>query len=172
MGFLVTIIITIVIFGLSVIFLRNLFSGAKEISYELDLRTQQQLENLLSQGQKVAVAFNRRTISQGESGLFGLGIYNIAGREGLFKVNVSSGKDPASGQEVIPVSNILYNNELQIKNNDQDSTGILVIVPEGTRRGTYVHDVVVKCIIPNSADIPCDAQQPVYGWIKIYTEVN
>jgi len=171
LGFLVTIIITIVIFGFSIIFLKNLFTGATEISYELDTRTQQQIESLLSQGQKVAVPFNRREIRVGESGMFGVGIYNIAGANAIFKLNVSGGKDPKTGLEVLPVSNVLYTDTLEIKNNEQDSSGILVAIPDGTRRGTYVLDVVVKCEKAPPLSGACNAQEPVYGWLKIYAEV-
>ncbi|MEM3127044.1 MAG: hypothetical protein QW331_03175 [Candidatus Woesearchaeota archaeon] len=172
-GFLVTIILTIVIFSLSIVFLRRTFTQATELSTELDSKTQQQIESLLVQGQKVAVPFHRKQIDVGGTGLYGLGIYNKAGENAKFKIEVTDGKDPTTTPpNIISKESVLYTQEIEIENNEQESLGILVKIPPGTPRGTYVFDVIVKCsFYPSEAGCDPPANN-IYGIVKLYAEVR
>jgi hypothetical protein len=75
---IVTLIITILLLGLSLYLLGIIGSGVESIGEDLDRRTADQIEYLIAQeNQIVAVPYNVKTAQLGSYTLFGMGIRNL-----------------------------------------------------------------------------------------------
>ncbi|MEM4282554.1 MAG: hypothetical protein QW559_00715 [Candidatus Woesearchaeota archaeon] len=88
MTFIVLLIISIVIFGSSMVVLRNIFFKAKETQTVLDEKTEQELESLISAGEIVAVLPAQKKLGIKDSAVFGIGVQNILLDEQNFYVMV------------------------------------------------------------------------------------
>ena len=164
-NFLIIVIISIVILVMGVAFFRTLLKGAQDIKENYDQRTEEELENLLTQGERVAIPFPRQDARKGDTIVFGLGIYNAIGHNWDFKVNVQcstafDGKTelPTACSDVFGVGKdgeIIYNtNDLPIKNNERHKMPIAIYFPGSAEVGTYIFNVCV--CQQETAPVDCD----------------
>ena len=166
-NFLVILIICIVIFGSSLYILRKFFTHADTLRNTYDERTEKQIEALLDDGSKVAIPFDKKTISNGEFKTFGFGVLNIINlqAENSFEISIKfnkaydrddtficddSGPCPPNG---IDPDNWLTSSKVDgtsdgltftesIKNNEQKKF-LLGVEPSGAKQGTYIFDLMV-----------------------------
>jgi len=150
---LVIIIISLVILGAGVAFLYNFVGGAEKIKAELDVRTEAELERLLTdQGKKVALARNTVTLNSGDNHVFGLGILNLNaqeyGKEFSISVTHSKSADEQDQKLIYDASSwLLYNTEtIKIMENDHHTEPILVSVPKDAPKGTHIFNVEVTSL--------------------------
>lgn len=153
MGFLVTIIISIVLLALGILFLRQLVTGAEEIKLDLDQQTESQLASLLDQGQQIAIPFNTQTIRRGNSHIFGIGILNIQ-EQGIFELSVTLSKAVDTANNEFPAQTIRNLNipawlrydasGFQLNKNERQSIPLLIQIPTNAPSGTYIFNVQVK----------------------------
>jgi len=144
---LVAIIISLVILGLGVSFLFKLMDKAEYIYEDLDERTNQELDRLISMGQKVSLPYNKVNLYGGEVHIFGLGIKNIA-YEDKFKISVDPSKfiDKENNEIVIDSTKWFkyipgpYN----LKENEHEKVLLGVSIPKETPKGRYTFDVKIN----------------------------
>jgi hypothetical protein len=76
-GFIVTLILTVVVFTGSLYFLRQFYTSTTEFEEQIGRDTEAQIRSLVSQGKIVAVPINRATAPRGQAATFWLGISNV-----------------------------------------------------------------------------------------------
>ncbi|MBW2989624.1 hypothetical protein KY358_04885 [Candidatus Woesearchaeota archaeon] len=167
-NFIVILIICIVVFTFSIYILRRMFSHAETIKMTYDERAEKEIERLLDDGSRVAVPFDTKSIFNGDSGTFGLGVLNILGTSSsnTFQINISfnkafgrdndllcslSNKDtslcgnPESWLQSSSGGNIgyglLFNRS--IRNNEQEKF-LLGVGVKNAPSGTYIFDLDVR----------------------------
>lgn len=148
---LVVIILSIFLLIMGVAFFRNLLTGADKIKKSYDQRTAEELENLLTQGERVAIPFTRKDIRKGNTIVFGLGIYNMLGHNSYFKVDVQCSTAFVGTTEYSYYcnlftggNNLLYNQmDLEIKNNKRHKMPIVITIPSSAQVATYIFNVCV-----------------------------
>lgn len=157
LNFIVILIMSIIIFVGALYITVKFMNQANERKNQLDQDTEQQIENLIADGSKVAIAFETKEIKRGHSDVFGLGIQNINRRAWTFFIDISF--NTSYGIDYLPLeSDYDYINTHWIFNdtrkfvidpNDHLSIPLLVRAAsqmsrtKGTERGTYVFDVCV-----------------------------
>ncbi|MBW2986795.1 hypothetical protein KY333_05485 [Candidatus Woesearchaeota archaeon] len=168
---IVLIIITIVIFIGSMFFLKQFFTGAEEIKGEIERSTQDQIESLLRSGDLVAIPLNKKTISKGNGGIFGLGIRNV-GADKSFTVaaNFHKAFEPDGKTEILEADPffigenwMLYSEgPYRLKSNELKLIPISVTVNNAmdyssasTKPGTYVFNV---CVFKGTDLYDCDVE--------------
>ncbi|MBI4151471.1 hypothetical protein HY496_00745 [Candidatus Woesearchaeota archaeon] len=153
---LVVIIISLVVLAGGITILFQFVSDAEKFEEDLDVRTEAEIQRLLSQeGRQVALPVSKATISRGEHRLFGLGILNTItnpdGNKETFVVLVNPAtylppqSDPEAAGDPEFGSWVLYNPE-PVSLGEQESTSveILIDVPRTAASGTYLFDVTVQ----------------------------
>ena len=100
-GIIVLLILSILIFSLSIYFLFKWFSGAEQLKAEIDRQTQEQIISALKTGnQLVAIPMAIQSVKRGSPATFGAGVRNI-GAQNDFSAAVSfSGAYTPDGREI------------------------------------------------------------------------
>jgi hypothetical protein len=145
---LVIIIISLVVLGGGIALLYRFIAGAEELQATLDERTEEQLQSLLiDEGQQVALSRHTVKVRGEGEGILGIGVLNT-GEEDSFTIEVQGPRYlNAHGGQPSPQTTptVLYNTEsFSLKQHAFKVEPILIKVPTGTPRGTYVFDVKVK----------------------------
>jgi len=100
-GMVVTLILTILIFSLSVYFLFNWFGKAKELQAEIDRQTKEQIMTALTAGnQLVAIPIAIQQTKRGSWAAFGVGVRNIASETQFSMSTRFSGAYTPDGREI------------------------------------------------------------------------
>jgi hypothetical protein len=81
MSFLVMLIIAIVIFVLSLVFLGDFFDQSVKLKTSLDQQTRAQIESMLKGNERVAIPLDTKKIKRGDSTNYGVGIRNTLSKE-------------------------------------------------------------------------------------------
>ena len=153
-NFLVTLLITIVIFGMGVSFIYNLSGKANDLTQISEEELDSRITDLLCSGsQKVCVGTNRKTIRRGETDIFGLEILNILENGANFKVNITKADPKGYKKDNTEISGgdpdiqwIPHSRPLFIKKNEKYDVGIGVQVPNDAVSGTYILNVDVQYV--------------------------
>lgn len=145
---LVIIIISLVILSAGITLIYQFISGAEEVKAQLDQKTQDELDRLLTaQGKKVALPLHVATIRRGESHVFGIGILNTFDENKNFFVSINlqkaadeTGQDMTAQFDVNEIKNwVLYNSAaIMIESNADHKEALLVQVPKGAVKGQYI----------------------------------
>ncbi len=163
-GLIVIIILSIVIFSLSIYFTFKWFGEAETLKAEIDKQTQEQITDALKTGNKlVAIPLAIQEVKRGKSANFGVGIRNIGvDRQFSFAVAFSGAYTP-DGKE-IPVSVDYINsnwlgafsamNVGNVRRNEQKIMPFLIRADLNTGAGTtskgdYIFNV---CVYPAPLD--------------------
>lgn len=188
---LIVVILSIAILVMGIVFFNKFLTGAEKIRKGYDQRTAEELENLLVQGEKVAIPFPKQDARKGDTVIFGLGIYNSMKDEPSyeFRVNVQCStafKEKTEHSEYCTSyfsggDNIVYNqNDLTIKNNERHKMPIAITFPKNVEEGTYIFNVCVcygaaagTCqgsdTCKKDPDFPTNLHDPVH---KMYVTVG
>ncbi len=159
-NFLVTLIITIVVFVLAISFAYNFFSKSSVLTASIDQQTTAALRSMImDQGMKVAV-YPTQIEYKGKQEVMGIGILNILGAQTDFIITVQCKTCIGTGCSCSSMKAV-YNNKLTIPNN-KDDVAVLVIKSNGANPGTYIFDVTVT--YPGSSD-------PYGGLQKVYVKI-
>jgi hypothetical protein len=143
-NFLVIIIFSLGILGLSVALFNKFFRGAQDIQENYDKQTEEEMEKLLLAGKKVAIPFIRKEVQPGESAVFGLGILSVRSAATTYYITVDCAKafDPSGGFLACNLWQTAVNNPL-LQNNEQAKIPIVIPTEHHTQRGTYIFNVAV-----------------------------
>ncbi len=185
-GTVVMLLISVLIFSMSIYFVFKWFGGAEELKTEIDRQTQEQIVSVLKSGNTlVAIPIAIQETGRGKPVTFGMGVRNVAeGKDFSASVSFSGAYDPRGNP--IPV-NVDYVEDTWLGNfnvidtfflqrNEQKliplplraSTNIAEGIP--TPKGDYVFNVCVypAPLTPNGQPpAPCSPGQP-FG--AFYTE--
>jgi len=147
-NFLVTIIIALVIFAFGIKFIYDIASQATELEGLTTEDLDERIGQLLCEStDRVCIGIDRRTIENGDFGVFGLKIINVQESRNFHVEAIPSGHTVNNG----PIS-ILTGNELLVKlrkdlfigRNQEETVGIGIEVPRGAEAGTYIINVQVQ----------------------------
>jgi hypothetical protein len=189
-NFIVILILSLVIFAGGIYFTNKFFRLANDYKGEIDKDTEEQIQNLLADGSKVAIPMEKKVVRRGTYAMFALGVNNIQRTTQVFHVNMTfSSAYAANGSEIDPdgyydVRGYINTHWIftglgshPISPNGHLSLPIMVnvmgnIAPElGTKKGTYVFDV---CVCKETVCDVCAPGTPYLydGYVhKIYVEV-
>ena len=93
-SFLVILIICIATLSFSIYIVRKFFTHAENLRMTYDERTEREIEQLLDDGSRIAIPFDKKEIGNGEFKTFGIGILNTLniGMENKFRITVGFNK--------------------------------------------------------------------------------
>jgi len=161
-NFIVMLILAVVVFSFGLIFVRQLFSEAEGIKEQLDRDTEQQIEQLLDRGQRVAFPISSRDVNAGQSAIFGLGILNVLDQETTFEINLecTTGVDRRDNTVPCGVEKITFDiDPITLEKNAKEVIPIVVRPPSGASKGdTYIFTVTVY----NGNDIYGGSPKQIY----------
>jgi hypothetical protein len=188
-GFMVMLIIAIVVFLLSLVFLGEFFEQATKMKETLDQQTRRGIEYLLSQDARVAVPFDNMRVKAGEPTNFGVGIRNEVATEPYFRIEIDSsnkyietvGQDQneyilscsgnicsivdhpsLTGPDTEVIVYRIGRETLEIENHKQDIVTIALTPKKKAPRGHYVFNLKV-CSGPNANSVNQCGYDTLYG---------
>jgi hypothetical protein len=156
--FAVILIMTILVLGLSLIFLRNVFTGANEIQQGLERQTEAEIEKLIEEeGALVAIPFSSATLEFGERKLFGIGIRNVLPQKQHLQVTVQYATALINGELRTGDAKelqerwvgALARQVVEVDKRDHVATKVYLKAPSGISRGLYYFNVCVT-LVPDS----------------------
>ncbi len=167
-NFIVILILSIVIFGFGIVFLRNMFIEIGTIKQVTDEDFKANIENLLcDSSERICIGTNRREIRRNKVGFFTLGIRNTYPENKNFYINVEQDEDFGDAD----LSTLIHNQgKISLNPNEHEQVGIAVGVQGSAGKGTYVLNVYVCIDEDSSCEEDSDKR---YGTTKkIYVVVN
>ncbi|MBS3176826.1 hypothetical protein J4457_06350 [Candidatus Woesearchaeota archaeon] len=194
-NFIVTFIIAVVIFSLSLYFAVNFFRGAEEIRGSIDAETEGKIQDLLAQsGTLVAFPLNKKAGNIDDNVIYGMGILNLAERgEVSFYVKIEPHKyiDELGREDEIELAGIQYHATMLTwlkysegpyvtEYNDYSTVPILLQLKENmgetqgrvipTKKGTYIFNVCVFNGEPIGDQGPKVCNNAILGDQQLYTQ--
>lgn len=154
-SFAVILIITLLIFGLGLLFLKNMYTTTKNIQEGFERQTDIEIERLLTdEGSLVAIPFSTAKLKKGESRLFGIGIRNVLKQKQNFQVTIQYdtslvNKQLVVGDEIAMQRKWLKGLDrtvLTIAPNKFKTTKIFLTVPPESQKGTFYFNVCVNLV--------------------------
>tara|TARA_B100001971_G_C18202812_1_gene545691 strand:- start:69 stop:626 length:558 start_codon:yes stop_codon:yes gene_type:complete len=174
-NFLVVIILGIAMLVMGVVFVRKMFTGASDIKANLDKQTEEELENLMTSGERVAIPYTKKEVRAGKTVIFGLGILNVLGEDSNFVIDIECGGTVPDTLSCMPVNDIVHPfmiNDLSVENNDQHKMPIAIKAPSD--KGTYIIDIRICNYIAGDPVPTCTTSVEYYDGSlhKIYVKVS
>ncbi len=175
----VIMIVGIVIVGLGLSLFFGWIGSVEDFKDQIDSQTQQQIEALLSQGQKVAVPFALQHAAPGKTASFGLGVRNNWEADGTqdFILKVSTDSYADRNKQEQPYENwqqwtIQYSQEaFTLSKGNTASKLILITLPKDASTGTYIFNAQVCTTAATGMTSPaCPEGYAAYGLAKLYVE--
>lgn len=157
-NFLIVVILSIALLFMGVIFFNKILKGATDIKESYDQRTEEELEALMLQGERVAIPFVKKETRKGGKVIFGLGIYNTKddATSYNFRVDIQCstafvGTEPknycdsyfSGGDNIIYYTKDPNTDDITIKNNERHKMPIAITFPTNAEVATYVFNVCV-----------------------------
>ncbi len=154
-NFLVILIIAIVVFGFGIYLVFKFFGAAPDITEGISSQLQQEINQMLSQGEKVALPINQQTVQDGKGYTFWLGISNMLNNAETNSFTISANLNKfIAPDDTVYTSGTIFNNakaklniiyvlSYVLKNGGQKSIPIAVSVLRGAPSGNYIIDVLV-----------------------------
>ncbi len=172
LNFIVTLIISIIIFGFGVRFIYNLYDKATDLQSLTLSELDEKIGSLICEGSdRVCIGEDRKTIPRKKFAVFGLKLINVLDDQKEFLVEI---KPPSSNllgykkdkTEITNIENPLVvipqSRPVTIEKNEERNLGIGIQVPASAVPGTYIFNVNIT--------IPSDAV--TYAQIqKLYVDV-
>jgi len=163
--FIVTLILSVVILGSSLILVNMFFGEAGKIKASIDAQTESQIMSMLAGGAKVAVPVNRVEAKIGKLATFGVGILNVlrTGASNDFEIEAGNCTGGVAGaRRSFPPIETTREQTVTVKSNEQKIFLVAYEIPDDVS-GTYICNIYVKIKATNQ-----DYAEPVYkAYIKI-----
>jgi hypothetical protein len=180
-NFIVVLVLSAVLMVGGFILMKNVFTKTTEIRATLDQQTENEIENMLSSGSKVAIPFSTKEAEKGKLVTFGIGILNIlpenvgSSNENKFKVSIqfkeAFDKTKKSITDVAknipnkpPESWLQYSTDHVIKKNENKKLAVGIKIPKEAPSGDYIFNVEITYNDP--AAPPSDPQWKSYDSIR------
>lgn len=155
-NFLVILIIAIVVFGFGIYLTFKFFGSAQELPGAISAQLQQEINQMLSHGEKVALPINQQTIPVKKSYTFWLGLSNMLNNAETNSFTISANLNKfISPDDTVYTSVdsefdaadinlvVTYINSYILENGAQKSIPIAVSVLKDAPSGNYIIDVAV-----------------------------
>lgn len=153
-NFIVMFVLAIVLFGVGIKFVTDIFLKAEEYQATIDQQTQSEIERIIDPNTPVGMPINSIDLGRGENGIVGIGILNLRGSSGKFTVavecdaavdysgNVICDDSFGSGQACTDCDAWAFEpEEMYLDNNEKGVGGIFISVPKDAVSGTYIYNV-------------------------------
>lgn len=184
-NFIVIFILAMVMFGVGLYIMRQVFGEAVDMKEKIDESTRQQIENMLSQGTaKVIIPFQSIKVKAGKNDIVGIGIRNDLASAKNFYISTQCDAAYTSTDERIcdadcgPLCDSwigdTFDGPYLIEKNDRKIGQIMITVPKTVEKpGTYVFNAKV-CHYPTTGAPPSSClQEDQYDTTKkFYIEVS
>ncbi|MDD5086614.1 MAG: hypothetical protein PHV16_02585 [Candidatus Nanoarchaeia archaeon] len=175
-NFIVILILSIVIFGFGIVFLRNMMIEVDKIRDITEEDFNHHIENILcDSSEMLCIGTNKKEIRRNKVGFFTLGIRNTYTENKNFYIGLEQDKSEDEFPKTDLEFMISNDGNVNLNANEHKQIGIAIGVPGGAEKGTYVINVFV-CRDVSYCDIDDykDPDQNIkYGKIKkIYVVVN
>ena len=150
MGFIVTVLLSIVVLGFGIAFVYNMYNGNKDLPKTLDKQISEEIYNSLSMGMRCYTPNANIKIERrrgGNSGkMFGIGVMNTIPGNKYFHVDykISSFVNDAGQSTPVPADKFIVRfpePNAQILNNEKKVFSLLFIVKPDTPSGSYFIDI-------------------------------
>lgn len=149
-NFIVVLIISIVLFGLGVKFIRDIALQATDITKMTIEEVDRRIDNLICEGTaRVCLGTDSKIINRGKTGFFGVKIMNVLSSQN-FDIIVSRPMPLgiAKNQKEIFKDDFVWipkdGRSVFIKQNEEKLIGIAIQVPSNAVSGTYIFDVNIQ----------------------------
>lgn len=146
-NFLVIIILMILVVGFFFILFYSFMGQSEEAKATLDKRFVNELQNIVSEGKKVAVYPENIEIGAGKSKAVGVGISNELGSDTEFHITAACDSiiDEANQIKPCPQDKIsLLSQNAVLKSNEQKILPVVIGVKKDADSGTYIINIEVK----------------------------
>lgn len=144
-NFLVMIIIVIIVVGLFFILFYKFMGESEEASAKLEMRYVNEIQRLVSGGEKVAVYPKNIEIGAGKAKAVGVGILNELGKETSFAINAECNATIINDviSECDPAMVSLVSKETALENNAQEIIPVVISINNDADYGTYIINIEV-----------------------------
>ena len=172
LNFLVIIILSIVIFSLSLVFLVNLFKSPEQALAQITANTESQIFATLFEGKKTQVYPSSLTIRTGKSETIGIGIQNIVGNDNKFFIQLTDGKTP-SGQ-ILKNQSYQYQEIVQVDTNNAKIVPVLIKIGKNQELNKQGERYILNAYIYQCNVLDCSnpLSNSVYGTHQIKITVE
>lgn len=169
-NFFVVIVLSMALFGLGIVFIKNLGSQATSLKDITIAELDERIGDLVCEGSdRVCIGGNRKTIVRGNFDVFGVRIFNILDSQ---KFDILVARPSPSGYTIdnkeIQKDNLIVYPESRtdesIKKNEERKLAIAVQVPADAVPGTYIFNVEIRTYIGGNYGLYSPIQ-------KLYVEV-
>ena len=182
-GFLVILILSLVIFGIGIMLVSQIFTSAETLKQNLDEQTAAEIRNTLKDNSLVSLPFNRLEIKRKAYDVTGIGILNKLGSTKLFYVSVECNAALGKGDVVLCDEDggkmcdgegapgcglwVTADSEgVSLDHNEDTVSDMFIHIPADAPSGNYVFNVKV-CY-----ERSCKEQGQLYGTLKkLYVNV-
>ena len=161
-GFLVKLILAIVVFGMGMVIVRNIFSmaGSGDMTRSVDDEVERQIKVLMHSGERIIVFPEEIETRPNRAAIFGLGILNVLDKPGEIEFNIEvechEFVNRRSGTRT-SCSDLGYDVEswtfqtfqpvfLRRVNKENEAVVSIPVVPSVNTQGTYVYNVRVTYV--------------------------
>lgn len=150
-NFIVTLILALVIFSFSILFVQKFFVGAGDIQESLDSQTREELQSrLFASSEEVIIFPSSLTIKPREGKFFGVGVLNLGG-ETIIDVSAvfskcfdERGKELSDQGKCLENINVIGDPQKKILANDREIFEKLVTIARSAPSGIYAITVQVN----------------------------
>lgn len=155
-NFIVVIIFVIIVIGLFFLLFYSFIGQSESAKAALDKNYVNEVQRLVSEGEKVAVYPQNIETQAGKSTAVGVGILNKLGTNATFQINaecnatISSEKIIGNCPTPLPVS--FAKQDVFLENNEQKIVPLVISMKNGIAGGTYIINVEVKIVGAASYD--------------------
>lgn len=192
-NFIVMIILAVVVLGFGIKFATGLFAKSVDISKDIDIRTQKEIELLLRDGSRFAIPFATQEIGKNDVAYFGVGILNALSSNQHFVINVEFGpgvneengvicdEDPLNSNPSCSthLSTLFLGLAFPVEPNAYATQQVVVQPKEVAEKGTYALNVYCCYnMVGSTPSTNCQTgidpvtEGTLYSFKKIYVKVK
>ena len=169
-NFLVTLIISVVVFSLGLGLAYKMFTSADTMNQGIDRQNQDQLLQLLGSGERFVIPFNNAIVPVGQTHTYWMGVMNTQPVANNFAITAtcSSFAPDSGGVGNCPAaaSGITVKTKVAMKNIATQSSSqapVVVVVSKDAIVGTYIIDVSLTATPSGGgATVPYDTKKKIY----------
>jgi hypothetical protein len=156
-NFIVMFILAIVMFGVGITFVTDIFLKGEELRESIDAQTENQIMRVLDPNTPVSMPINKLSLHRGEQEVIGIGVLNLRGSDTQEEFSFDVYCDGATDLSGTPICDDDSNpkciecdiwafppNSMWLKNNEKDVGSISIIIPKDAVSGIYIYNVEVE----------------------------
>ncbi len=175
MGFIVTIIISVVVLSLGIAFVYRMYNSTIPMPKSLDKQISELIAESLEPGNRCFIPFSNQKIPRKTAKGFGIGIMNTIPGKKYFHVDYKLSKfvNSEGNTEPLPTENfkIMFPEQnVVVKNNEKKSLMLVFVAERAAKIGSYFIDVNI-CSSSSGFPAHCDSSNKYCPTQKIVVTV-